>query len=103
MRQSLVFVLFLTLTASIGHAAAVFVTEAESHSFRKHVQPIFAKLGCKSGACHGALAGKGGFRLSLRGYDPQSDYFNIVKQDRSRRTNLAEPARSLILAKPSGA
>jgi hypothetical protein len=102
MRQSLVFVLLLTLTASIGHAADD-ITDADSYSFRKHVQPIFAKLGCNSGACHGALAGKGGFRLSLRGYDPQTDYFNIVKQDRSRRTNLADPARSLILAKPSGA
>jgi hypothetical protein len=72
-------------------------------SFREHVEPVFAKLGCNSGACHGALAGKGGFRLSLRGYDPATDYFNIVKQDRGRRLELADPGRSLVLAKPSGA
>ena len=64
---------------------------------------MLAKLGCNSGACHGALAGKGGFRLSLRGYDPATDYFNIVKQDRGRRVELADPGRSLVLAKPSGA
>ncbi len=49
------------------------------------------------------LAGKGGFRLSLRGYDPATDYFNIVKQDRGRRVELTDPGRSLFLAKPSGA
>ena len=72
-------------------------------SFRNHVEPVLAKQGCNSGACHGALAGKGGFRLSLRGYDPATDYFNIVKQDRGRRVELADPGRSLLLAKPSGA
>ncbi|MCO6459374.1 MAG: DUF1553 domain-containing protein [Pirellulaceae bacterium] len=72
-------------------------------SFRNHVLPVFSKLGCNSGACHGALAGKGGFRLSLRGYDPAADHFNIVKQDRGRRVELADPGRSLVLAKPSGA
>ena len=72
-------------------------------SFRNHVEPMLAKLGCNSGACHGALAGKGGFRLSLRGYDPATDYFNIVKQDRGRRVELSDPGRSLVLAKPSGA
>lgn len=72
-------------------------------SFRNHVQPVLTKAGCNMGACHGALAGKGGFRLSLRGYDPQSDHFNITKQDRGRRVEFADPARSLILAKPTGA
>jgi hypothetical protein len=71
--------------------------------FRRHVEPVLAKLGCNSGACHGALAGKGGFRLSLRGYDPPSDHFNIVKQDGGRRVELADPGRSLFLAKPTGA
>lgn len=72
-------------------------------SFQNHVMPVLAKRGCNSGACHGALAGKGGFKLSLAGYDPVSDYFNIVKQDRGRRIELADPGRSLFLAKPSGA
>ncbi len=54
------------------------------------------------GACHGALAGKGGFRLSLRGYDSPTDHFNITRQDRGRRIDLLQPEASLILAKPSG-
>jgi Protein of unknown function (DUF1553)/Protein of unknown function (DUF1549) len=74
-----------------------------SWSFRHHVEPMLAKLGCNSGACHGALAGKGGFRLSLRGYAPATDYFHIVKQDRGRRVELVDPGQSLVLAKPSGA
>ncbi|APW60102.1 DUF1549 domain-containing protein [Paludisphaera borealis] len=72
-------------------------------SFRNQVEPIFAKMGCNTGACHGALAGKGGFRLSLNGFDPASDCFNIVKLDRGRRVELSDPGRSLVLAKPSGA
>lgn len=72
-------------------------------SFRNDVLPVLSKLGCNSGACHGALAGKGGFRLSLRGFDPAGDYFNIVKQSRGRRIEFSEPARSLFLTKPTGA
>jgi len=71
-------------------------------TFRNDVLPVLSKHGCNTGACHGALAGKGGFRLSLGGYDPETDCFNIVKQDRGRRTELENPASSLILTKPSG-
>jgi hypothetical protein len=98
-----------TVTARAGgRAASVKVVVKGQNvpfawSFRNHVEPVLAKLGCNSGACHGALAGKGGFRLSLRGYDPPSDHFNMVKQDRGRRVDLSDPGRSLILAKPSGA
>lgn len=70
--------------------------------FNNHIQPILARNGCNMGACHGALAGKGGFRLSLRGYDPTTDHFNITRQDRGRRIDLSNPAASLVLAKPSG-
>src|SRR4051812_1233395 len=97
------------VTARVGARAAtakVVVSGMDrpfAWSFRNHVQPVFAKLGCNSGACHGALAGKGGFKLSLRGYDPATDHFNIVKLDRGRRVELADPGRSLVLAKPSGA
>lgn len=72
-------------------------------SFEHDVLPVFAKLGCNSGACHGALAGKGGFRLSLRGYDPESDFFTITQQAQGRRVEPRDPGRSLLLAKPSGA
>lgn len=72
-------------------------------SFRHHVLPILSRYGCNSGACHGAMAGKGGFRLSLHGYDPAGDYHNITRQAQGRRVELADPGRSLILAKPTGA
>ncbi|MDZ4852759.1 MAG: DUF1553 domain-containing protein [Pirellulaceae bacterium] len=71
--------------------------------FRNHVQAVLARNGCNMGACHGALSGKGGFRLSLRGYDATTDHFNITRQDRARRIELTDPARSLFVAKPSGA
>ncbi|WP_164102430.1 DUF1549 domain-containing protein [Candidatus Laterigemmans baculatus] len=72
-------------------------------SFRHDVQPILAKLGCNAGACHGALAGKGGFRLSLHGYDPLADYQSITREALGRRIEPGDPGRSLLLAKPTGA
>ena len=74
----------------------------EAIEFQRHVLPILSKLGCNSGACHGALAGKGGFKLSLNGYNPAGDHFNITAQSKGRRVELADPGRSLVLAKPTG-
>ena len=74
-----------------------------SWSFRNHVQSVLSKSGCNMGACHGALAGKGGFKLSLRGYDPDSDFRTLTRQARGRRIVPNDPGRSLILTKPSGA
>ncbi|VTS07364.1 DUF1553 domain-containing protein [Tuwongella immobilis] len=74
-------------------------TTPQRWSFTQHVQPILTRLGCNSGACHGALAGKGGLKLSLRGYDSESDHFVITRQAQSRRINGLEPAKSLLLLK----
>jgi hypothetical protein len=76
-------------------------TSPHTWNFRNHVQPILARYGCSMGACHGALAGKGGFKLSLRGYDALRDYYWITRQARGRRIELADPGRSLLLAKPT--
>jgi hypothetical protein len=70
-------------------------------SFRNHVIPMMTKVGCNSGACHGALAGKGGQKLSLRGYAPEADHFVLTRQALGRRVNKLEPARSLVLLKPT--
>ena len=70
-------------------------------SFRNHVLPVLTKMGCNSGACHGAAAGKNGFSLTLRGYDPAADYDAITRQAGGRRINKLEPARSLLLLKPT--
>jgi hypothetical protein len=70
-------------------------------SFRNHVEPLLTKIGCNSGACHGALAGKGGFKLSLRAYDPDTDHFVLTRQALARRVDRQEPAKSLMLLKPT--
>src|SRR5207244_164913 len=70
-------------------------------SFRNHVIPVMTKMGCNSGACHGALAGKNGFKLTLRGYDPDVDFSTLTRQSVGRRVLLADPPSSLMLAKPS--
>ncbi len=75
----------------------------EAWSFRHDVQPVFTKSGCNMGACHGAQAGKKGFKLALRGYDHQMDYNTLTRQSKGRRVSLADPARSLILLKATGA
>ena len=72
-------------------------------SFRNQVQSVFSKTGCNMGACHGAVAGKNGFKLSLRGYDPEGDFFWLTRQARGRRVVPHDPGRSLILTKPTGA
>ncbi|MFO0912135.1 MAG: DUF1549 and DUF1553 domain-containing protein [Pirellulales bacterium] len=82
-------------------AQAEAAAESIPWEFRRHVLPVLTKAGCNSGACHGALAGKGGFKLSLRGYDPQGDYVAITQQGRGRRIESTDPARSLLLAKPT--
>ena len=68
-------------------------------SFRNHVTPVLTKMGCNQGACHGALAGKNGFKLTLRGYDPDVDYDTLTRQAVGRRISLAEPSASLLLKK----
>jgi len=72
-------------------------------SFRNDVQPILTKAGCSAGACHGAAAGQGGFKLSLRGYDNEGDYLTLTRGAFGRRVNLAEPGKSLILLKATSA
>jgi hypothetical protein len=72
-------------------------------SFRNHVQPVLARFGCSSGACHGAAAGKNGFRLSLRGYDDDGDYLALTRNAMGRRIVPSDPGRSLLLLKPTAA
>jgi len=74
---------------------------ADPPSFRNQIIPILTRSGCNSGSCHGALAGKGGMKLSLRGYDPESDYRVLTRQALSRRVDRSRPENSLMLLKPS--
>jgi hypothetical protein len=70
--------------------------------FATEIMPVLTKAGCNAGACHGAAAGRGGFRLSLLGSDATSDYEAIVHALEGRRINLAKPAASLLLKKATG-
>ncbi|MEZ5353124.1 MAG: DUF1549 domain-containing protein [Bryobacteraceae bacterium] len=70
-----------------------------SWSFRNHVIPVLTKMGCNQGACHGALAGKNGFKLTLRGYAPDVDHDTLTRQAVGRRVSMADPASSMILRK----
>ena len=54
------------------------------------------------GACHGTPTGKGGFRLSLRGYLPDQDFAILSREAGGRRINPIAPETSLILRKPLG-
>jgi hypothetical protein len=71
-------------------------------NFGNQVVPIFTKLGCNSGGCHGKLAGQNGFRLSLLGFEPELDYATLVKEGRGRRLFPANPDSSLFLLKATG-
>jgi hypothetical protein len=76
--------------------------KAQRVSFLHDVVPILTREGCNSGACHGTPSGKNGFRLSLRGYDPNLDFQSLTRDMQGRRINRLEPEASLILLKASG-
>ena len=72
----------------------------ELPSFERHVTPLLGRLGCNGRACHGSFQGRGGFQLSLFGYDFEADHQALVAGEKPR-VNLDNPAESLILQKPT--
>ncbi len=97
-----------TVTARYGPHAVRVPVETESVganlpiNFANQVVPIFTKLGCNSGGCHGKSGGQNGFALSLLGFVPEMDYAALVKEARGRRLMLAAPEHSLLLLKATG-
>ena len=75
---------------------------ADEPRFSRHIVPLFSKLGCNSGSCHGMVQGKGGFRLSLFGVEPQVDHERLLRELAGRRVNVVNPDASLILRKATG-
>src|SRR5204863_5925660 len=71
-------------------------------SFRHEVMPVLSRAGCNAGACHGYSLGKNGFKLSLRGSDPELDYPAIAKESFGRRITPLTPEASLLVAKARG-
>jgi hypothetical protein len=74
----------------------------EPVSFRNEVMAVLSRAGCNQGTCHGNLNGKGGFKLSLRGFDPVFDLASITHDALGRRVDRQRPTESLILQKPTG-
>jgi hypothetical protein len=72
-------------------------------NFPNRIVPIFTKLTCNSGGCHGKLSGQNGFKLSLLGFEPAEDYEHLVKEARGRRLFPAAPQQSLLLLKATAA
>jgi Protein of unknown function (DUF1553)/Protein of unknown function (DUF1549)/Bacterial Ig-like domain (group 2) len=96
-----------TITVTVeGVARQVPVTVAGIETnpkadFVENVLPILSKAGCNGGACHASQHGKGGFTLSVMGYDPPADRNAIVRDRMQRRVNLLNSADSLLLKKPT--
>jgi hypothetical protein len=74
----------------------------EEPNFQRHVSPLFGRLGCNGRSCHGSFQGRGGFRLSLFGYDFKADHEALLAAD-SPRVDVKNPLESLILSKPTDA
>lgn len=96
------------ITATYGtHSIKVNVTTQSCDvnlpiNFANEIVPIFTKLGCNSGGCHGKASGQNGFKISLLGFEPDVDYMALVKEARGRRLFPAAPDRSLLLMKATG-
>lgn len=67
------------------------------------MEAVISKAGCNLGTCHGNATGKGGFKISLRGGDPDYDYAAFTQELNGRRVNAFDPDASLILQKATQA
>ncbi len=96
----------ITATESSGKSATIALTASHCAeelpvNFKNEIVPIFTKLGCNAGGCHGKADGQNGFKLSLLGFYPEEDYEYLVHEDRGRRVFPADPDYSLLLQKPA--
>jgi hypothetical protein len=69
-------------------------------SFDQDIVPILTRRGCNGGSCHGKATGRGGFKLSLFGYNPTADFASITRASAGRRVTTHQSAASLLLQKP---
>src|SRR2546423_1614799 len=88
--------LLLVAGAALGASSAAPAADAAptpaNPLFSRHVVPLFSRLGCNAGACHGAVKGQNGFRLTLFGADPALDHARLLRESAARRVNLLNPA-----------
>ena len=91
--------------AGLGHERPVI--------FEHEIVRVLTKHGCNTSDCHGSVKGKGGFKLSLNGLQPQTDYGWIVEGgdyqvltaepggEQRPRIDLDVAENSLLLLKPT--
>src|SRR5204862_3194033 len=77
------------------------VVEQPHVGFSESIRPILNKAGCAMAACHAAQHGKGGFKLSVFGFEPEKDRDAMARDAVSRRADFVEPEQSLLLLKPT--
>jgi hypothetical protein len=70
-------------------------------NFTREIVPILTKAGCNQGACHGSQHGRGGFKLSLFGFDAPFDHAQIVQSAEGRRVVVSDAESSILLQKPA--
>ena len=98
-----------TLAAGLGLASSVRAEvnlpgnkKLDQVDFERHIMGLFGRMGCNSGSCHGSFQGKGGFRLSLFGFEPEKDFGAATRDSMGRRVNSMQPDDSLLLLKATG-
>ncbi len=69
--------------------------------FSTDIRPLLTKAGCAMAACHAAQHGKGGFKLSVFGFEPDKDRAAMARDSVARRIDFVAPERSLLLLKPT--
>jgi hypothetical protein len=84
---------------SVKHRFSEAVDEVPD--FQRHVVPLLGRLGCNGRSCHGSFQGKGGFTLSMFGYDFASDHEQLLDAERGR-VIADDVDSSLVLQKPTG-
>ncbi len=99
-------------TATVEHVSGVRVARSDISpspsaasndnvpDFQKHIVPLLGRLGCNGRACHGSFQGKGGFRLSMFGYDFEADHRSLLEED-TYRVDVEHSDESLLLLKPT--
>jgi hypothetical protein len=94
--------LFVVLGSFANNVRAV-EPPSSTPLFSRHVVPVLSRLGCNAGgACHGTVKGQNGFRLSLFGAQPATDFARLTREFGARRLSFLDPDRSLILLKATG-
>jgi hypothetical protein len=102
MSRNHAFSLGIGILLLLGAGSAVAAPGPTEPGFTRHVEAVFSRLGCNGGACHGAVKGQNGFKLSLFGADPAGDYDRLLREFAGRRLNPLDPDASLLLLKATG-